>query len=195
MAAATPAAGFLSYWTHFWRSTLRESVDRIWTAREVAVVLQQNGPEAPRRSPSFTSPHVECFSVSAALNIRSRASCAIVAGSDAPSSAVVLSKASGSIRRTRVRPSLVDSTVTLHGSSSPTRGSAVIAANASGGLHAPRMTFGRNLRPRFSRKAQSCERRRVCGVVRTRLSRASSSRHDPDPSGPDGSGSRAPALP
>ncbi len=44
-------------------------------------------------------------------------------------------------------------TVTLQGSSSPTDGTAEIAWNASGGLHSPRIMYGRNSRLSFSRNA------------------------------------------
>ena len=82
-----------------------------------------------------------------------RASRATDVSSGAPCSTTVLSSASGSVSRTPVRPSASHSTVTLHGSSSPTDGSAEIALNASGGLHAPRIMYGRNSRPSFSRNA------------------------------------------
>ena len=65
----------------------------------------------------------------------------------------MLSSASGFVSRTIVRRSPTDSTVTLHGSSRPTAGSALIAENASGGLHAPRIRYGRNSRPSFSRRS------------------------------------------
>jgi len=48
--------------------------------------------------------------------------------------------AAGSFGRTPVRPCATHSTVTSHGSSSPIDGSAESELNASGELHAPRIT-------------------------------------------------------